>query len=71
MLFNRLRVSTRIQLLGALALLTLIIVETINLYDQHRGLVKERRHSMQHEVETVLSVLDHFHQLETRGTLTS
>jgi methyl-accepting chemotaxis protein len=69
MKLENLRVSTRMRLLVALALLGLIALCAVSLSRLHSSMMDDRKVQTKYLVEASLGIVDHFHKLAQAGTL--
>ena len=64
------KISTRLFFLVGLALAVFAATAVYKLYDSHDSMVAERKAKLNALDENVITMLKHFHDLETAGTLT-
>jgi len=65
----QLRVRTRLLLLGALALLGLLVLSAFSVRDLHSTLLEDRKDKVKSQVESAAGVVRHFHALSKSGVL--
>ncbi|MBC7279869.1 methyl-accepting chemotaxis protein [Hoeflea sp.] len=64
------KISTRLYFLVGLALAVFTAAAVYKLYDSHTAMVAERKAKLNALDENVISLFQHFHELETSGALT-
>jgi methyl-accepting chemotaxis protein len=64
------KISTRLYFLVGLALAVFTATAVYKLYDSHNSMIMERKAKLNALDESVIAMLQHFHDLETSGTLT-
>jgi methyl-accepting chemotaxis protein len=67
---RRLSLMNRLSLTAVLALLAMLLIVWESLWSLHGLLYADRQVKTRHLVETAVSVLDHYHDLQKAGTLT-
>jgi len=65
------KISTRLYFLVGLALAVFTAAAVYKLYDSHDSMVTERKAKLKAMNETVVTMLQHFYEMETSGELTS
>jgi methyl-accepting chemotaxis protein len=62
------KISTRLYFLVGLALAVFTATAVYKLYDSHNSMIMERKAKLNALDESVIAMLQHFHDLETSGT---
>lgn len=65
------KISTRLYFLVGLALAVFTAAAVYKLYDSHNSMVVERKSKLKAMNETIVTMLQHFHEMEISGELTS
>jgi methyl-accepting chemotaxis protein len=69
MRFQHLRVSTRIQILVGLVLVGMLVLSGTSLVNQKTSLLEQRKEKTRQLVESVYSLINHYHARQMRGEL--